>query len=322
MENKIISLLSAVLRILLKEHRLPYRNEILSASRKIKLLIPRYKNIIFLIPYSYAIGDILVLSPIARALKKGNDSIVVYVGSRRSIDLAKRIEDFDYVINDAGFNGLENRFNLKSVIRLPLDDFKKFKKDLIEVQWEKIRSNVIDDKTIRYRLREKDENIAKDIKEKYGDYLVFAPDAGPWSKKKMWLNGRWQKLIDLQALPVVIVGTSKAPSLRHCIDLINKTTIHEMAALIKHCKLLVSLPSGPLWFARIFEKEAIVINGGYELPILTKYDKSYHFFTDLECSLCNVDPKKRCVNNMECMRKITPEIVDKKIKEMISVVEK
>jgi len=48
----------------------------------------------------------------------------------------------------------------------------------------------------------------------------------------------------------------------------------------------------------------------------------YHFFTDLECSLCNVDPKKRCVNNMECMRKITPEIVDKKIKEMISVVEK
>ncbi|MEI8349917.1 MAG: glycosyltransferase family 9 protein [Candidatus Omnitrophota bacterium] len=302
-------------------YRLPSRLTLMCAIFQVRLLLIRYKKLLFFVPDFFATGDTLALSPVVRAFKKSNNSAVVYIGRRDSVALTRRIEGFDYsfVCHPLElFNELEKKCNLKTVIRLRLGtDFNKFRKDLIETEWEQIGSGVIEDKTIRYRLTRNEEHFAAQYQKRYGDYLIFAPESSSYSDKKRWLDDYWQKLIDLQTAPVIIVGISPEPTFRHCIDLRGKTTKNEMAALIKYCRLFIGLSSGPLWFARAFGKEALVVIGGYELPENSKYDKSYHFFTNLACSLCGLRPQERCVYDMECMRKITPEMVNNEIKQRL-----
>ncbi|MDR1008370.1 MAG: lipopolysaccharide heptosyltransferase II [Campylobacteraceae bacterium] len=159
-------------------------------------------------------------------------------------------------------------------------------------------------------------------------YIIIAP-AARW-KTKEWLTEYFAKLCDMlikDGLHVVLVGakSDKQKSLdiinlitenvKNIIDLTGKTTLSELAALIKNCAFFISADTGPLHFAAAFKKPLIAMYG----PTLSNRtgpyanEKASVIVTPSSCAGCL---KKKC-SNWHCMREITPEVVYEIFKEKI-----
>jgi len=330
--------LSKGLKILLIEHRLPDKllyTFIKLRERwviwKLKLcsvtIRKRIRNIGIIRPLKQ-VGDILMLCPMAMSLKK------IFPRARITllcldipliIDVAKRIPSFDFVIPNE--NNL-NIYAIKEKYKASFDFIlspsygdrtydKKWKQDrsFISLLYLSIGVTPPTHYQFEYMLKDNELAFANQYKDKFGNYLIFHTDCGPFTDKRNWIDSNWQKLIDLQKIPVILIGTSGS-EFQHCVDLRNKTTIHETAALIKYCRLYVGIDSGPFWFTHHFNKDAVIINGGFGPPILTKHSRSHHIFSDIECSPC-LDPFGKCKYDMRCMRMITPDMVNQKIQEVL-----
>jgi len=284
---------------------------------KIFILKILYKKIIFLI-CGPGLGDTLILSPIARRLREDGNKVIFVAQTRLSLNVAKRVPDFDDVIMwDPRLASIAKIINASFWNQIIL---KKKTKNLIDLCAEIISCGDIKDKTIKYRLSTGEERFALRYKKLFGDYLVFHTDCRkPESYNlKLWPEEYWQRLIDMQKLPIVIIGTriETGYSFKNCIDLRNKTTIHQAAALIKFSRLLVGIVSVSVWFGNAFDKEAVIIDGGWEPPILTQYEKSHHLFTTIECSPC-LRGDNYCPYDLKCMKMIAPESVNRKIIEVL-----
>ena len=91
------------------------------------------------------------------------------------------------------------------------------------------------------------------------------------------------------------------------INLIVQTSLRELAALIKGCKLFISADTGPLHFAAALKKPLIAMYGP------TKADRTGPYGSDdatviLSTAACAGCLKKEC-DDWHCMYDITPEMV-------------
>lgn len=91
------------------------------------------------------------------------------------------------------------------------------------------------------------------------------------------------------------------------INLIGQTSLRELAALIKGCKLFISADTGPLHFAAALKKPLIAMYGP------TKADRTGPYGSDdatviLSTAACAGCLKKEC-DDWYCMYDITPEMV-------------
>jgi heptosyltransferase-1/heptosyltransferase-2 len=99
------------------------------------------------------------------------------------------------------------------------------------------------------------------------------------------------------------------------IDLTGKTTLKELAVLIKNCDFFISADTGPLHLATAFKKPLIALYG----PTLASRTGPYAnanasvIISPVSCAGCL---KKRC-SDWRCMQEITPEMVYKIFKEKI-----
>jgi heptosyltransferase-1/heptosyltransferase-2 len=101
------------------------------------------------------------------------------------------------------------------------------------------------------------------------------------------------------------------------IDLTGKTSLKELAVLIKNCDFFISADTGPLHLATAFKKSLIALYG----PTLSARTGPYAnknasvIVSPLSCTGCL---KKSC-SDWRCMHEITPETVYKVFKEKIDV---
>jgi len=291
--------------------------------------IKKKKIILILREFPFVgIGDIIMMIPVLKEIKKiFSDYSIIFLASNdygaRNYDIAKRIPFFDFVLLrplDFSLNVFleryKNYFNLFNIIHKydNIDFLPKIIANCIKL---KISNNSSHDFQEGYKFKLKELEKALYYKKKFGDYIVFVDSAAKYKSK--WPKKYWQKLIDFQSLSVILLGTMEDDkfNFKNCIDLRNKTTLHEAAAIIKESKLYVGSVSGLFWFTHIFNKTSIIINGGLENPIFTRHSKSYHFFSKINCSNClDFFNKNQC--DMKCMRIITPKMVNKKIKEILN----
>lgn len=278
---------------------------------------------------SYSIGDIIMLSPIAQELKKiFRKAEIIFInngGPDTASEVVKRIPFFDDAVKTEchlAIRSLIKRFVKKDDLLLAIDYKKDFYRKKNVSYFASLYSSIgikcpflnID---LKYNLTDDEKSYALDFKKKVGDYIVFASSASNYPEKKKWPKEHWQGLIDLQGLPVVLLGGSKAGEmeLKRCIDLRGKTTIHQCAAIISECKLYAGLDTGLLWFAYIFNRHVVVIQTGLVRPATIKHPsfKLDLLYSDVECAL-RCAPFEECAYDTKCMKLITPEIVDQKIK--------
>ena len=99
------------------------------------------------------------------------------------------------------------------------------------------------------------------------------------------------------------------------IDMTGQTTLRELAALIKGCKVYISADTGPLHFAAALKKPLVAMYGPTKADRTGPYgsDKAAVLLTPAKCAACL---KKTC-NDWHCMHDITPEMVYEVYKEKL-----
>ncbi|MDR0762176.1 MAG: glycosyltransferase family 9 protein [Campylobacteraceae bacterium] len=158
-------------------------------------------------------------------------------------------------------------------------------------------------------------------------YVVFAVGAR-WQTKE-WILEHFAKLAQMIAKDgffIVLVGgeseKAKGEVVRmeakseRVIDLTGKTTLKELAVLIKECDFFVSADTGPLHLATAFKKPLAALYG----PTLHTRTGPYAnknasvIVSPVPCAGCL---KKNC-RDWRCMHEITPEMVYEVFKEKIN----
>jgi ADP-heptose:LPS heptosyltransferase len=108
----------------------------------------------------------------------------------------------------------------------------------------------------------------------------------------------------------------------HCVDLTGYTrTVRHLLALFHRASLLVANDGGPGHFAAITPVPAIILFGP-ETPILygTLAQNSHCFHLGLPCSPCLTAYNHRaspCDGDNQCLKRITPDVVLAKAREML-----
>ena len=260
------------------------------------------------------LGDVIIA---AHLLPMFENDTIVFVAPDSFMGAAKRFSQADIVISFTDWLFLRDKKNFQDVLSARYA--KEIHQDSRQITYiDAVFSSAglkFSGQKPFFKITKNEESFAKTI-EGCSGYIVFHTDAGPFARpRKNWFSQNWQELINLQTKNVILVGSS-TDKYDNVIDLRGKTTPGRLAAVIKNSCLFVGLSSGPFWFARLFEKDAVIINGGFELPVLSEYEKSLHIFSDLECSPCMASGD--CPNDKKCMRMITPEMVNIRIRDVLA----
>lgn len=149
-------------------------------------------------------------------------------------------------------------------------------------------------------------------------YVVFVPGAR-WETKE-WPPEHYAVLADKITQDgsfIVLAGGPdekekavqilKTAQVKNIIDLTGQTSLRELAALIKGCKVFISGDTGPLHFAAALKKPLIAMYGPTKADRTGPYgsDKATVLITPAACAGCL---KKHC-SDWHCMGDITPEMV-------------
>ena len=170
-------------------------------------------------------------------------------------------------------------------------------------------------------LTKEEQNVRKKLAEKGFDsheYVVFVPGAR-WETKE-WPPKHYAELADRiteDGTYVVLAGgpdekekaalIEAAAETDKIIDLTGQTSLRELAALIKGCKVFISGDTGPLHFAAALKKPLIAMYGPTKADRTGPYgsDKATVIITPAPCAGCL---KKRC-DDWHCMGDITPDMI-------------
>lgn len=155
-----------------------------------------------------------------------------------------------------------------------------------------------------------------------GRYAVIAPSAGTLVKR--WPAAYFGKLASLLPVPSVIVGAGgdamlaeEVASLSNArsVSLAGRTSLTELAAIIRDAEFFVSPDSGPMHLAAALNVPVFAIFGPTS-PLRTgPYGRIHTVIRlDLPCSPCFT--RKPCAD-WRCMREVTPEMVLKTIREKL-----
>lgn len=170
-------------------------------------------------------------------------------------------------------------------------------------------------------LKKEEQSVREKLAEKGFDgdeYVVFVPGAR-WETKE-WPPKHYAALADKIAGSGMYIVLAGGPDEREkaalieasaetdrIIDLTGQTSLKELAALIKGCKVFISGDTGPLHFAAALKKPLIAMYGPTKAERTGPYgsDNITILTTTAQCAGCL---KKHC-GDWHCMYDITPETV-------------
>lgn len=158
-------------------------------------------------------------------------------------------------------------------------------------------------------------------------FLVLSPSNSHNKKTRLnyraWPQSHWKTLIALlpSTLPLIIVGgkgeepffETIKPYPANVIDLVGKTSISEMIAIIDQAKALIVTDTGTAHIASALNTPVFCLIGPTPAHVTGPYqsqNNEIHILSaNLSCSPCyKTKVMKQCKNNI-CMTQITPEMV-------------
>lgn len=284
-----------------------------------KFLYPRYKRpVVILFRYTKALGDNLMLTTVAREVRKRNPNAIIHVITGLP-EIFERNPDVDFVSPepDRPIPGL-GRYLIRYEHRFP------WKKHFLHycVECVDIKGH-IELRTYIYPS-EADREWAKSIIQRLDGQrpILVNRIAGPRNRdKKNWPTEYWIELIRklLEQWPVVDIGKSMDATLDfqspNWLDLRGQTTIHQMAALMEQSLLLIGPDSGPLHLAPACGLPALVILGGSFPPVAIQYPGCRVLVSRPPC--CDCYEQGPCLFDFRCLWDITPEMVFEQAVRMI-----
>jgi ADP-heptose:LPS heptosyltransferase len=126
-------------------------------------------------------------------------------------------------------------------------------------------------------------------------------------KNKQWPIERFQAVADAlrEDFDLVQLGSRRDPPLRGCLDLRDKTSIREAAAIFAASHLFVGLVSGLMHLARAVDCRSVIVYGGREHPNQSGYCANENLYWEGHCSPCW--QRDHCDYDRKCMQAMLPD---------------
>ncbi len=148
---------------------------------------------------------------------------------------------------------------------------------------------------------------------------LIAVNIGATRPQKRWFAESFAATLDgLADIPALLVGAGAedtrmaAEIVRRTkakpINLVGKTEVRALAAVLKRCDLLLSGDSGPMHLATAVGTPCVALFGSTDPSVTGPFDDSSEaIYKNLSCSPCGNHPT--CNGRYDCLREITPEEV-------------
>lgn len=126
---------------------------------------------------------------------------------------------------------------------------------------------------------------------------------------KAWPVEHWRALavlLDACHIPWVVIGRGDSP-LPHS-PLVNNTSLRQSAAVLSHCRALITGDSGPMHLARAVQTPVVGLFGPTtrEWGFYPTQPEGCVLEHPLPCRPCSLHGKKPCPRNVQCLREVTP----------------
>ena len=164
----------------------------------------------------------------------------------------------------------------------------------------------------------------------YPDRKLIALFPGAAHNTKIWQLENWEKLIEncYNKYEFRIYGNQSDYELTRNLgadyndikNLCGQLNLKQLTAELNVCDVIISGDTGPMHLAAALNKPQIAIFGGTHprLGFAPLNDKAIILSADLECQPCSLHGSKKCPKGtFECMKLITPEMVETKLKELL-----
>ena len=295
------------------------------------------------------LGDVVLSTPVIRTLLDNlKDSRIAFVGRpfiteilkgypielipydkslSASFQVLKRIKDFDIVISmHRSMRTAIILFLSRIPIRIGFDrsELSFLYTHLVEHRWEvhEVERNLelLKPLGVKNFIREPklfvEHEERQKVKEKFQlpeEFVVISPFSN--FPLKEWYTEGWGYVIKNLEVPCVIVGTKdqeeKARAFKGAINLVGKTSLRELLAVISLSKLVISCDSSPVHMANALGIDAI--------SVYTSTSPKYGFYPlkgaylvpEILCSPCSPNPKRCKKGTLECLSAVRPEDVVK-----------
>jgi len=256
------------------------------------------------------LGDVLMCTPALRELKRINPSYEVHFYTNYP-DVVRGLPYIDHI------STTQHRPSHTIWMRYEHATFPS--RHLAELLGESIGicvSDVRPDCAVNNELVQRYQNEWKHLPR---PHILVQRRASTWFSNKDWPVDYWDKLIMslLQSCTVIEIGLicldSPVLHLPNYIDLRGNSR-EELIANIAAADILIAPDSGPVHIAAAVQTPAVVIMGGIILPENTAYDGNKILYTPMPCSPCWL--REPCPINRECLRNITPEMVEQAVREI------
>jgi len=172
-----------------------------------------------------------------------------------------------------------------------------------------------------------EENIVKNLREELKDgFIVFSPGSN-W-KTKIWPFEYWKELAQRLSEKEKIVFVAdkeyfKLKEDKNILNLMGKTNLEELIAIVKLSKMVVSGDSAIIHIASSFKKKTVEIYGptikefGF-YPYNTEYRIAEISKNILKCRPCSIHGPDRCpLGHFKCMKDLKVDFVLEKILNLL-----
>jgi hypothetical protein len=128
-------------------------------------------------------------------------------------------------------------------------------------------------------------------------------------RNKLWPHERFQLVADAlkDDFDLVQLGARSDPLLDHVLDLRDRTTLREAAAILSASQVFLGLVSGLMHLARAVECRSVIVYGGREHPSQSGYSANENLYWSGACAPCWL--RNDCAFDRVCMTEILPEQV-------------
>jgi len=154
-------------------------------------------------------------------------------------------------------------------------------------------------------------------------HVIILRRASAWTPNKDWPHEYWNVVVEEvsrmgTAIEIGSVASESAPPSGSYLDLRQKTSLEQLAALISIADLYIGPVSGPMHIAAAMATPAVVIYGGFESPVgLRGYRNQISLYSPLSCAPCW--RKEECPYGRKCLTMIEPSQVLEAARELVSI---
>ena len=259
----------------------------------------------------WALGDALMCTPTMRALKQANPRCRIhfytdYPDLVRGLWYLDEISPADKRPRRSMWMGYQDELP-------PRDHLVRIMGKRIGVHVRDVRPDCYIDMTFLDQFRSTWRDLPR-------PHVLVQRRTSNYTPNKNWPDTSWKKLIGviLKTATVIEIGEKSEGHVHFAfpnyVDLRGKTDVRELVACVAAADIVVAPVSGPVHIAAAVRTPAVVILGGYELPENTAYPGNRILYTPMECSPCWL--RTPCPIDRECLRRISPESVQKAIDEV------